>query len=277
MPTISAEVDTSGLRAVIPDLVDYGRRTTAEQCVTSLGMILQDAQNSTKAVGIEEMDAELDYIPAEIKLYTDSNGKTHTKENTANLTEGELIVMARSRPDSNYNQITGGRWRLQKPLLTVGKFIKAYGDAGMIKDILFHWIQDKAEQMKRARHSSGHFLQAGYIEARNLCVSSPLFKNRFRARSMADSTNSLNTINPNNLGELKMTSVGQTFQVVGENNVGDRAGQGSPILDAKHRDALLTHSLPKAQEAVDREAVSLQVELARRIEIGMPKFNQRLS
>jgi hypothetical protein len=266
-PPVSAQFDSARLSAAIPSLVEFGRRTTAEQCVTSMGMILQDAQTETPAVSIGRMDAELD-APADI-------------ESLANLgyTKGDEIVMARASEKSNYNRLTGGRWRINLPKTSnIAGFARAYGKENAAQMFLQTVLQPIKERMRRARHSSGHFLQAGYIAARDFCVSSPLFKNRFRQRSDLKSPNPLNHMDPRQLGDATMTPpTGPEFQIVAMNNVGDRVGQGNSILDAEHRRALIEYSGPPLQAALDREAIACETELARRMAEGMPKMNKMLS
>jgi len=272
MESLTAKVDTSGLRAVIPELVSFGRRTTAEQCVTSMGMILQDAQTMTRFVTTGQMDSELDVIPSEIESVS---GKK--RPNTDNWTAGELIVISRTSENSKYNQSTGGRWRLQKPMIDPVKLSKDYNKR-FIADIFMNWVIDKAEQMKKARHSSGHFLQAGFKHARDLSVSSPLFKNRYRARSIGGQVNTLNALPTSDLGTTKMGNPdAPTFLIVSENKVGDRYGEGNAVLDAKHRAALIAYAGPKVEDAVAKETAACEAELARRVDAGIPKFNRMLS
>src|ERR1017187_2936609 len=104
MPALlSMTMDTTGLDRASAAVVPETRRTVAEQCVTSMGMILQDAQNWTPAVGIGRMDSELD-APAE-----------NEKLAELGFTVGDEIVMARANPDSDFNKKTGGRWAITLP------------------------------------------------------------------------------------------------------------------------------------------------------------------
>src|ERR1019366_9862840 len=106
MSDVSVKVDTSGLAAVIPALVEYGRRTTAEQCVTSMGMILQDAQNWTPFVATTRMDADLEVEAFGVTKTgrLSKAKKPRRKDYRVQGSEGLMIVVARMHPDSKYNQ-----------------------------------------------------------------------------------------------------------------------------------------------------------------------------
>jgi hypothetical protein len=267
MSKVSATVDTRGLQAAIPALVEFGRRSTEEQCVTSMGMILQDAQNWTPFVPVTRMDADLNVEAFGVtKTGRLSKAKNpRRKDYRVQGQAGLMIVIARMHPNSKYNQMTGGRWALQKPP-TKGE------------QQFWEWVADALNRMTRARHSSGHFLQAGYAAARDYCVTSPLFKNKYRARSGGNTVNVLNTLDRKQLGDLQMSGL-QTnmFLIRAENNVGDRSGAGNAVLDAKHRQALIDYSLPWLEEAVAKETNACQAELERRLLEGWPIMNKLLA
>lgn len=270
---ISVKVDTKGLEAVIPALVEYGRRTMDEQCVTSMGMILQDAQNWTPFVKISRMDADLEveaFGVTNMKVRPDGTIKNRLskaknpryKNYRVQGQAGLMIVVARMHPGSDYNKLTGSRWALMKPA-TKGE------------TAFWEWVANALQRMTAARHSSGHFLQAGYKAARDFCVTSPLFKNRYRARSGGNTDNPLNTLDNGKLGKIEMSGVDTSlFLIRAENNVGE---SGNDVLDRKHRQALIDYSLPALEQAVAKETSACQTELMKRIEEGMPKYNVMLA
>ena len=267
MSNVSVTVDTTGLQSVIPALVEYGRRTVDEQCVTSMGMILQDAQKWTPFVATTRMDADLNVEAFGVtkggKLSKAKNPRR--KDYRVQGQAGLMIVVARMHPGSKYNELTGNRWALQKP--------PTKGEAEF-----WEWVADALNRMTRARHSSGHFLQAGYAAARDYCVSSPLFKNRYRSRSGGDTNNVLNGLDKSTLGSLQMSGIDTNlFLIRAENNVGDRSGAGNAVLDAKHRQALIDYSLPALEDAVTKETTACETELNRRLLEGWPKFNKLLA
>ena len=133
---VTASMDTSRLESVIPDLVSFGRRTVKEQCVTSMGMILQDGQNWTPFVGIGRMDAELDVTTREHEART---GIISTGRIDKTLTYGELIVLERTNPNSKFNKATGGRWALQKPDFSGPTRVPGY-KVGASGTLFYAWL-----------------------------------------------------------------------------------------------------------------------------------------
>jgi len=261
--TISATMDTSGLKTVIPDLVAYGRRTMREQCVTSMGMILQDAQTWTPFVDIGRMDQELD-APAENQRLA-----------ALGYSQGDAIVLARAAPGSNFNRMTGGRWAITLPkTASMRNFGRAYGSQNGAQMFLDAVIRPIMERMRASRHSSGHFLQAGYKEARDYCVRSEFFKNRYRKQSGKANDNPLNTLDSSDFGGTEIVIAGDHCAVVSTNDVGE--GGSTALLDAEHRRALIAYGSGPLQDAVDKEAAACVTELRRRIGESWPLFNEML-
>lgn len=255
-------MDTRGLERAISEVVPLTRRTVAEQCVTSMGMILQDAQNWTPAVSIGRMDAELD-APAE-----------NARLAALGFTVGDEVVMARASPGSKYNQITGSRWAITLPPGGMRAFGRAYGHENAAQMFLQSVINPIKERMRLARHSSGHFIQAGLKAAIKFCVTSPLFKNRYRAQGLYANPNPLNTLDAGRLGDARMTPPdGPTFSITAENNVGQ---DGNPVLDVKHREALLAYASGPLQDAIEKERGVQVDELNRRLDLEYVKVNKML-
>jgi len=254
-------MDTSGLRAVIPDLVAYGRRTVAEQCVTSMGMILQDTQNfgsnPIPFVDVGRMDQELDAIDHVSKSKVDGLSGLP-------WTEAMMIAVQRTNPNSKFSVMTGNRWPLMKP--------------GFPRGSIQNWryFANAADRMTAARHSSGHFIQSGFKGPIEQCITSALFKNRYRARTALAPANPLNTLDPSELGRLDMASPeSANFQVTAENNIGENGGNA--VLDAKHAEARDAYASGPLQGAIDKETAACDVELERRIAEKWPVFNKMLS
>ena len=261
-------MDTSGLRAVIPDLVAYGRRTVAEQCVTSMGMILLDTQNfgsnTIPFVEVERMDQELDEVVQTTNKFPKFNDAGHMRVGELEWTVGMMIAVQRTKPGSSYSRLTGNRWPLAVPAFRRGDFRN------------WEYFREAAERMRSARHSSGHFLQSGFKEPIALCVTSPLFKNKYRKRDVMAPANPLNTLDPSELGRLDMTTPdAANFQVTAENNIGENGGNAD--LDAKHAEARDAYASGPLQGAIDKETAACEVELERRIAEKWPVFNKMLS
>jgi hypothetical protein len=254
---LTGNIDTSGLERVIPELVAFGRRTMQEQCVTSMGMILQDAQTNTKKVDVGRIADELE-VTVTPQLSTRGkraglplkSGKMTVA--VPNMSYAMMIAIARLHPDSRYSQLTGNRWPVAMP------------DTEGQEEFL-DYMANVAARMVSRRRSSTHFLQFGYKEARDECVSSPLFKNRYRAQMRNSNQNPLNTMSAKELGGTVIELVGDSCVVTSMNNIGEG---GNDVLDQKHREALIRESRPKLEQAVQNETVACEVELARRFELG---------
>lgn len=267
---ISMTMDTRGLQAAILEVVPKTRRTVAEQCVTSMGMILQDTQtygdNAIPFVDIGRMDAELD-APADIPFsHTNSLGIKTEGTHQPGITEGEMIVIARMHPNSRYSQLTGNRWPVAMPDFSGRR------DGG---SAFWGFVKTVKERMRMGRHSSGHFLQSGFKWAIEQCVTSDLFKNPYRKRDALSSANQLNTLDYKELGRLDMTSPdAPNFRITAENNVGQ---DGNEVLDAKHRQALIDYASGPLQDAIEKERGVQVGELARRLEVEFEKTNKMLA
>jgi hypothetical protein len=259
---VTMTMDTRGLEAAIHFVVPETHRTVAEQCVTSMGMILQNAQNWTPAVDIGRMDAELDEPAASASLAR------------LGFTAGDEIVMARANPNSKYNAMTGNRFAIKLPS-GIRDFARAYGSENAVQMFLQAVIEPIRERMRMARHSSGHFLQAGFKMAIEFCVTSPLFKNRYRSRSLYANPNPLNVLDARKLGNAMMTVPdAPSFTIIAQNNVGQ---DGNEVLDAKHRDALIAYASGPLQDAIDAEKDVQIAELNRRLKLKFDKANKMMA
>jgi hypothetical protein len=236
-----------------------------------MGMILQDAQNQTPFVGLGRIDADLDVeVTPLTALGRPSRAKNpkHFKveQRRTPVARGILIVMARMNPGSRYNKITGGRWAIPASKLPTGP-----GTAEARQTIIGQILS----KMTLVRHSSSKFLKSGFKAARNECVSSPLFKNRYRKVSGTMNDNRLNTMDARELGRIETTlPSGNTFQITGYNNVGEG---GNAVLDAKHRAALIAYASGPLEDAVRREESVQVAEFEKRMAAQLEKINRRLA
>lgn len=240
----------------MPVAVAAGRRTMREQCVTSMGWILVNAQRDTPKADIAEMDSELEVVvsPAILKSGRVSRNKKRQREVVTSTTEGlaEMIVISRlhnpgiskTTGKANYNLLTGNRWALGLP-----------GTQGV--QAFWDWVKQKASQMTKVRHSSIAFLKSGYSGPIKKCFDSPLFQHSRKYRSaVKESTNQLTTVSPEKLGEMSVSEMGSNFSITAANNVGEKSGNS--VLDEHRRTALILKSLPALQASVDRETSNLK-------------------
>jgi len=261
-------MDTSGLSKALPAAVACGRRSLEEQCVTSMGWIMVNAQRETPKVEIPDMDSELAVVSTPVlstrgarKGLPLKSGKLDVA--TTAKTGAEMVVVSRlhnpgisqATGRANFNLLTGNRWALGLP-----------GTSGV--QAFWDWVAQKATQMVKARHSASAFLKAGYSKAIKDCFASPFFqhskKYRSAASAMREATNSLTTVSPDKLGLLDVSGSGSgTISITAENNVGESSGNS--VEDENRRRALIEKSGPHLQTAIDQETANLDA----RGEFGM--------
>ena len=262
----TSKVDVSVLQAAIPQIVAFGRRTLREQCVTSAAFVSLDAQENTPAVDIPTIDAELNVeVTGITKTGRLSSAKRPYGHRVTTVRAGKsvpnavLIVMARTNPNSAYSQSTGNRWPLD-----LGQLPKGKGSLAARLAMINQWIS----RMTMARHSSTHFLQHGWAPAIRTLLSDPAYyagRSKFKTNAQAK-INPLNTLGSGDLGSALITSAGDAVSVTAENAVGEA---GNPVLDAKHRAALVLHGTPPLQAAIDKEAGAILAKAQDYFDRGM--------
>ncbi len=256
--TLYSTVDTSEINRLLPRIVEFGRRTLREQCVTSAAFIAQDAQQNTPAVGIGQIDAELQVDVVGLTAKGRKSRAKYPATRRVTIQKGVrvplavLIVMARTNPNSAYSRMTGNRWPLSMGMLPTGK-----GTAAARQAIIAGWIS----RMTMARHSTTHFLQHGWAPVIRTLLSDPAYyagKSKMRINAQTK-INPLNTLTANSdLGRAIIELTGDQCVVMGENAVGEG---GNAVLDEKHRQALILHGTPPLQEAINREAATMDAKL----------------
>ena len=262
----TSSIDVSGLRAAIPQIVAFGRRTLREQCVTSAAFICLDAQENTAAVDIGKIDAELE---VEVTGYTKggrvSRAKNPYERRVSTVSSGGsvplavLIVMARTNPNSDYSRSTGNRWPLDLGQLPTGK-----GSMAARMAMINQWIS----RMTLSRHSSTHFLQHGWASPIRTLLSDPAYyagRSRVRINAQAK-INPMNTLGHTELGSAVVAVSRDACLVTSENAVGEG---GNAVLDSKHRAALIEHGLPPLQRAIDKETDTILSKAQDYLDEGM--------
>ena len=154
-------IDTTGLAKGIAAASLVTKRTMPELVNTSAYWIAVNAKGAMPFVTPEKIDSELGVIKQAVigkrgkALKGKFNYRTRINPNLQSATGtslAEMIVMARTNPSSNYNRLTGGRWAL--PSLK-----------GMTKEGRKAAIAKLVDKMIKSRHSSTHFLIAGWMPA----------------------------------------------------------------------------------------------------------------
>lgn len=279
---LTASVDTSGLRKAIPEIVAFGRRTMLEQCVTSAAYICRNAMELTPATPLSRINADMQ---ATLSPAVNKNGslsrnkrKQQAVVNLPDRSAADMIVIARMHPQSKFNQITGGRWKLERPAFSAAKFTRAYGESGgaMAKEQFWNWVREKAVRMVKSRRSSANYLKSGWKAAIRKLFAHPDFKGKQRRGNYKSLVNPLNTLN-NDMGDIDVRRTLDEVNVMASNDVGLAYGQSNPILAEKHRAALIRHGLPAAQTACLMEEQSIKGEVERRLAEGWERINKQLA
>jgi len=280
---LTASVDASGLARAIPDIVATGRRTLAQQCVTSLAFIMRDAMELTPAASLSRINSDLD---ATLSPAVNKNGqlsrnkrKQESVVNLPDMSKADLIVMARMNPQSNFNKITGQRWMIPTPggssKSMIQGFARAYGAENAFAMFL-RAVRPYAERMVKARRSSANFLKSGYKAAIRKLVEHPDYDGHGRSAVDKAQVNSLNTLT-NDMGDAFVIKQGDAIQVTASNDVGEAAGKSNPTLALKHRQAAIDYSLPALWAAVDAEERSIRSKIEERLARGLERINKMLA
>lgn len=258
-----ADIDTSVLRKAIPEIVAFGRRTIAEQCVTSAAIIVLNTQAETPFVDIPQIDSELQ---VEVTGVTKTGRPSKAKKpryKKVSVQKGVkaplavLIVMARTNPQSAYSLSTGNRWPLSLASLPKGP-----GSAPARQQIIAQWVS----RMTLSRHSSTHLLQHGWSGPARRLLSDPNFKG-WAARGIRSTyVNKTNQLDPGDLGSAVIELSGDQCVVTAENAVGEGS---NAVLDEQRRQALIRHGSGPLQRAIDAEAVAIEGKMREYLERGL--------
>ncbi len=221
---------------------------------------------ASRAVDIPTIDADLNVeVTGITRTGRPSNAKKPYGHRVTTVKAGKavpqavLIVMARTNPNSAYSLSTGNRWPLDLGQLPRGK-----GSMAARLAMINQWIT----RMTMARHSSTHFLQHGWAPAIRTLLSDPAYyagKSKMRIGAQTK-INPLNTLGSGDLGMATIAISGDAVLVTAENAVGEA---GNPVLDAKHRAALILHATPPAQAAVDKETSTILAKAQEYLDRGM--------
>jgi len=254
MPT--ATVDLSGLQQAIPLIVAGSRRTLMEQCVTSLAYIVKNTQEVTPAASLSRIDSQLGATSTPILASRGKNKGQPLKSGKSDVSVlsnsvASKIVLARMSPNSKYSKMTGNRWPVARPDFH-GRTDSSSAFWGYVKGV--------AERMVKARHSSTHFLQAGWNPALRQLFSNSFFRGSKKGSSGTE--NQLNSLPSDKFGGTALqTSLSDKFSVSAYNSIGEN---GNSVLGRKHRDALLKFGLPALEKGIARELSSINAKLEER-------------
>lgn len=263
----TVELDTSGLSRYIAELAPFMRRSLREQCVTSMGVILLAAQRDTPVVPTFLIDAELQVqvtgwtsggkrgIPRLSRAKNPHSKRVNVRDD-ARPALGVLVIMARGRPGSNYNVLTGNRWALTRPAAGPG-----------YRQRIGKFVTDSLSRKVKSRHSSTNLLQHSWANPIQIVLSSPFFVG-WKTRGI-NATRALpgNTHNPAQFGTAIIDLIGDDCLVT-ENALGNGS---NAALDESRQRAVREHLVPAAQRAIDDETRVVMARLEEALTSGLKR------
>lgn len=241
---IKTEIDMSGLQRGLHFAQQYTNRTPAQLVNTTGAEVAIVAKNTMPFVTMPTIDAELAVIKVPrigkrgkpLKKSPNYKGGTGTSKNPA-VPLSVLIIQARARPGSGYNQSTNSRYAIRaSPFKGVSR---AAGRAAMAA---------AESRMIKTRHSSGSFLKAGWIPAVRIMLTYSVNKYR-RGSSAGPPLEGAKSYFGANLGSATPAQAGSTNATCIIENLIGYEGKNA----ASFNRALQLHGLPTLQAAVDGE------------------------
>jgi len=203
------------------------------------------AQRYTPFVTQEKIDADLD------KIATPAQGNKRRKS-WGSVTVAQAVVLARMHPGSRYSIMTDNRWPIVPPEFHGRR------DAG---PAFWGFVVAAAERMRSARHSSTHFLIAGWV-----AVARKIKASGFGGRSLGGSAIiDVEAEVINDAGEVLNTETFGTFTQGGspnlywmkiENLIG--MDKSYPNLSRTRNEALLEKGGPALQRALNEQTSDMQ-------------------
>lgn len=220
----------------------FSKRTPAQACNTAGYYIALTTLNNTPAVSAEKINTEL-AVDTQAKIGARGKplknkkaffGKVGTSATSAVIPLAVLIIAARSRPGSRYNEITNNRYAAPWQFKGVSRKAGAIAMRNAVHDLIAN------------RRKSGSFIKSGWIPAvkgLNPYVGSSAHRDLAKwflgSPSMAG--------NSDDKGYFKPATPGPVAQTVIANDLGGR-GQNSESVDKA-----LQRTAPILQAAVDNE------------------------
>lgn len=214
----------------------------------------------TPFVALETIDTELGVISTPVLSTRGARKGLPLKSGRKNIDVPDQslamrIVLARLHPGSRYNQLTRGRWALDKATFSPGA-----GVAGF-------WAQVAlvAKRMVSARHSSTHFLQAGWQAAYRKLTQLRYGGTPLVQDEVIDVEASVSNGVFDDLGATTLIGGGSNVSLVIENMVGMKGVNAESYNEALHK-----HGTEALQAGIAGQAAEMQARY-------LPRWNERLA
>ena len=236
------QIDMSGLNAGIEAATKYTKRTLPQIVNTAAYWIAVNAKAGMPFVAPDKVDTELAVISHPVigkrgkalKRKRAFSGGISAAQRNQDAPLAALIVVARARQGSRYNQRTNSRYAL-----TRNPFKGVTRSAGQAAMKVF------VDQMIKARHRSGKFLLAGWIPAIKRLMG---YTQQKFMRGGASPNEGARNYYGSELGDAKPAVEGNACQAEIINDIG---GQG--VNATSFNNALMMYGAGPLQRAVDHE------------------------
>lgn len=254
--SIWASVDTSGLTALVNSARRFSGRTPAVAVATATYRVGMTAMKNTPVTPAEQIYSDLSI---EVTIAVGPRGGRRksmalTDANSYDVLKpipfAALIVIARMRPGSNFNRLTGGRFAIQNPYQLTEKQLTA----PRVKA----WLAEQtstintAKRMTNSRQSSRAFLKSLWLPGlRELIATGLVSRSAFRNGISRDSGPRGRA--PDNGGWAIVTTraASATAEIA---NAAGLAG-GNSVMQTRHNEALWRFVAPVLDLAVATEAM----------------------
>lgn len=262
--SIWARTDTTGLTALVHSARRFSQRTPGVAVATACYRVGMTAMANTPTTPSAHIYSELS-IDVTIAVgprggrrkslaLTDANSYDVLKP----IPFAALIVIARMRPGSNFNRLTGGRFAIPNNT----RFTEAQLRAPRVKA----WLAAQpatvatAKRMVSARQSSRAFLKSLWLAGlRQLVATGLVSQSAFRAGSTRDASPRGKGPADGGWGLVRSSGASATAELA---NAAGLAG-GNAVMAARRNEALWRHVAPVLDRAVATEALSTMEYIAK--------------
>lgn len=262
MADLDMKLDMGSLDRAMHMAESWSASTPGFLAIRTAQRIVSKVQDYTPFTSQGTIDTELEVVFAPGKTPTGRLSKQSKNATALFGTQqdagGEkslayLIQLARMAPGSKYNATTNNRWRLPAGF----EMLKGLDKTGRAT-----LLQALADRMLRARHSSTHFLIAGWASSAKKVYALRGWLSRIEAGEYGgDDLNagfSNQKVSPKpNMSGVKFTTGSTSAEIVVSNRIGMEDSMVNGSNAENYNKALMTYGMPALQRAVDDVSVEM--------------------